>query len=102
MRQSSELALHPHELLGVLNGLFLRLGHVDASEIAAVLRAGLVADCGRGIVVKFPDLFRLRDGRVERDIGVALLRCPNDRFLADDTWYPHARIRLLQWEGPRV
>src|SRR5215510_3829751 len=102
MGEPGELALHPHELLGVLNGLVLRLGHVDAGEIAAVFRAGLVTNRCRGLVVEFPDLLRLWDRCVECDIRIALLRRPDDRFLADHTRYPHARIRLLQWKSPRI
>src|SRR5438874_1173132 len=39
MRQTGELALHPHELLRVLHRLFFGLGDVTALEIAAVLGA---------------------------------------------------------------
>src|SRR5437773_2769422 len=49
----------------------------------------------RGLVVQFPDLLRLRDRCVECDIRIPLLRCPDDRFLTDDTRYPHARIGFL-------
>src|SRR5437588_280900 len=57
---------------------------------------------GGGIVVELPDALRLLNRRVERDIGVALLGCPDDRLLADDAWDPHARIRLLQGQSPRI
>src|SRR3979411_2641676 len=102
MREPGELALHPPELLGVLDGFLLGLSDVDAREIAAVFRPGFVANRGRGIIVELPDALGLFDRRVERDIGVALLGRPDDRFLADDAWYPHARIGLLQGQSPRI
>src|SRR5688572_25763707 len=102
MREAGELALHPHELLGILDGLLLGLGHVDAREVAAVLRTRFVAYRSRGLVIELPDLLGLRNRGVERDVGIALLGGPDDRLLADDARYPDARIRLLQGESPRV
>src|SRR5262249_56955887 len=49
-----------------------------------------------------PDLVRAFDGRVERDVGVAVLRGPDDCFRADDARNPDARIGSLQWHRPRI
>src|SRR4051794_28557724 len=100
--KTGELALHPQELAGVALGLFLAVGDVHLLQIAAVLGAGLVAGLARHRVVQFPDLLGGLDRGVQRDIGVALLRRPDDRFARQDARDPDPRIRLLQWHGPGV
>src|SRR5207245_7626478 len=71
-------------------------------EVAAVLRARLVAGLERDLVVQLPDLLGRLDRGVERDVGIALLRRPDDRLLAQDAGNPNARIGLLQRHRPRV
>src|SRR5262249_37747465 len=75
---------------------------MDAREVAAVFRPRGVADRRRGFVVELPDALCLRDRGIERDIRVTLLGRPDDRLIADDTRYPHARIGLLQGQGPGI
>src|SRR5712691_10413191 len=70
--EAGELALHPHELLGVLHGLLVGLRHVAALEIAAVFGATRVAGLGRDLIVELPDLLGRVDGRTECDVGIAL------------------------------
>src|SRR5207247_11111455 len=95
MRQTGELALHPHELLRVLHRLFFGLGDVTALEIAAVLGAAGVAGLGRHAVVLLPDLLGRRDLGAERDVRIALARGPRERLLAERTGDPDAGGRLL-------
>src|SRR5580700_11912689 len=71
-------------------------------QVAAVLGARLVAGLERDLVVKLPDLLGRLDRGVERDVGIALLRRPDDRLLAQDAGNPDARIGLLQRHRPRV
>src|SRR5215470_6392489 len=71
-------------------------------QVAAVLGARLVAGLERDLVVQLPDLLGRLDRGVERDIGIALLRRPDDRLLAQDARNPNARIGLLQRYGPRI
>src|SRR5689334_10658264 len=54
------------------------------------------------IVVHLPDLLRALDWRVERDIGVTVLRRPEDRLLADDARNPDTRMRLLHRHRPWI
>src|SRR5262249_39911098 len=102
VRQAGELALHPAELPGVLDRPFLAVGDVHLDQITAVLRAGGVAYFVRGLVVELPDALGVGDRRVERDVGVALLRRPDDGLFADNAGDPHPRIGLLQRQRPRV
>src|SRR4029453_11012691 len=102
MREAGELALHPHELPGVRQRLFLGLGDVAALEIAAILRAASVSRLLGDPIVELPDLLGRLDGGAERDVRVALLRRPDDRFLAQHAWNPDARARLLGAPRPRV
>src|SRR3989442_5681194 len=51
VREARELALHPHELAGVLPGPLLGLGHVAALEGAPVLRGGPVGPLRRDPIV---------------------------------------------------
>src|SRR5437870_8635525 len=102
MREASELALHPHELLRVLHRLLFGLSDVATLEIAAELRPGTVATFRGDLVVELPDLLRRLDLCAERDVRVAHLRRPDDRLLAEHAGNPHARVWLLQRHGPRV
>src|SRR5438477_5115923 len=102
MGEAREFALHPAELRGVLNGLFFGLGHMDLLQQAVVRRAALEAGFRGRVVVDLPDLLRALDRRVERDIGIAVLRRPDDCFGADDAGDPDPGIGLLQWHRPRV
>src|SRR5713226_8445828 len=102
VREARELALHPHELAGVLHGLLLGLGDVAALEVAAVLGAARVARLRRDLIVELPDLLGRLDGGAQRDVGVALLRRPHDRLLAEHARDPDPRVRLLQRHRPRV
>src|SRR5579872_2271699 len=101
VREAGEFPLHPEELPGVLLGFLLGVRDVDLLQVAAILRAGLIAGFQRHLVVKLPDLLRRLDRGVERDVRVALLRRPDDRLLAQDARDPDARVRLLQRHGPR-
>src|SRR5436309_7646576 len=102
MRQPRELALHPHELLGVGHRLLFGLGDVAALQVTAILGAAGVAGLQRDLVVELPDLLGRLDLGAERDVGIALLRGPDDRLLAEHAWDPHARVRRLQRHRPRV
>src|SRR6516225_7787003 len=75
---------------------------MNAREVAAIFRPRRVADRRRRLLVQFPDAVCLRDRGIECDIRVALLGRPDDRLFADDTRYPHARVRLLQGQGPGI
>ena len=75
---------------------------MDLNKVAAVLRPADIAHVRRHAVVELPDLLGLLDRGVERDVGVALLRCPDDRLLADDARNPDARIGLLQRHRPWI
>src|ERR1700719_5176421 len=75
---------------------------MDLLQIAAVLGPRLVASLERDLVVQLPDLLGRLDRGVERDIGIALLRRPDDRLLAQHAGDPHPRIGLLQWHRPGV
>src|SRR4029453_15142066 len=102
MGKAGELALHPAELLGVLARLVLVVGDVDLDQVAAILRPADIAGLQCHLVVEFPDLLGLLDRGVQRDVGIALLRGPHDRLLADHARDPDARIGLLQRHCPRV
>ena len=102
MRQAGELALHPHELPRVGHRLLVGLGDVAALQVAAILGAAGVAALVGHLVVLLPDLLGRLDLGAERDVGVALLRRPDDRLLAEHAGNPHARVRLLQRHRPRV
>src|SRR6266513_4771845 len=102
MREAGELALHPQELAGVLLRLFLAVGDMHLLQVAAVLRARLVAGLERDLVVQLPDLLGRLDRGVERDVGIALLRRPDDRLLAQHARDPHPRIGLLQQHRPGI
>src|SRR4051794_2028330 len=54
------------------------------------------------IIVHFPDLLGAFDGRVERNIRIAVLRCPNDRLFADDARNPDTRVWLLHRHRPWI
>src|SRR6516162_6354057 len=71
-------------------------------QVAAVLGARLVAGLERDLVVQLPDLLSRLDRGVECDVGIALLRRPYDRLLAQDAGNPNARVGLLQRHRPRV
>src|SRR5439155_24396912 len=100
--KAGELALHPEELAGVLLGLFLAVRDVDLLQVAAVLRARLVTGLERDLVVELPDLLGRLDRGVERDVGIALLGCPDDRLLAQHAGDPHPRVGLLQGHRPGI
>src|SRR5215472_17341196 len=102
MGETGELALHPHELPRVGHGLLIRLRHVAALEIAAVLRPRRVTRLRRHGIVELPDPLGGGDGGAERDVGIALTRRPDDGLLAEHARNPHARMRLLQRHRPRV
>src|SRR5262249_24388546 len=102
VRQAGELALHPHELPRVLEGFLFRLGDVAALEVAAILGTARVARLGRDRIVELPDLLGRLDGGAERDVGVALLRGPDDRLLAEHAGNPYPGMGLLQRHRPRV
>src|SRR5688500_20035896 len=102
MRKARELTLHPAELSGVLDRLFLVVVDMDLDQVAAILRSTDITDLERGLVIELPDLLGLLDRGVEGDVGIALLRGPDDRFLADDARDPDARIGRLQRHRPRV
>src|SRR5204862_7231509 len=70
-------------------------------QVAAILRPADIAVLQRDLIVELPDFLGLLDRGVERDVGIALLRGPHDRLLADHTGDPDARIGLLQWHRPR-
>src|SRR5262249_62004634 len=78
VREAGELALHPAKLLGVLDRPFLAVGDVHLDQITAVLRAGGVADFVGDLVVELPDALGVGDRRVERDVGITLLRRPDN------------------------
>src|ERR1700736_4157960 len=71
-------------------------------QVAAVLRARLVPGLERDLVVQLPDLLGRLDRGVERDVGIALLRRPDESLLAQDGGDPNARIGLLQRHRPRI
>src|SRR4029077_1409483 len=100
MGEPGDLALHPAELSGVLYRLLLVVGDVDLDQVAAILRTADIAHVEGGLVVELPDLLGLLDRGVERDVGIALLRRPDDRLLADHARDPDARIGLLQRHRP--
>src|SRR5215831_7586134 len=102
MCEAGELPLHPHELSRIGHGLLFRLRHVAALEIAAVFRPRGVARLRGHGVVEGPDLLGGVDGRAERDVRIALARGPDDRLLAQHARNPHARVRLLQRDRPRI
>src|SRR5262249_49941660 len=86
MGKTGDLALHPAELLGVPTRLVLVVRDVDLDQVAAILRTADIAGLQRHLIIELPDLLGLLDRGVERDVGIALLRGPHDRLLAD-----HAR-----------
>jgi hypothetical protein len=49
--QAGKLALHPHELLGILNGLVFGFRHMTADEITALFRAGGITHARRSVIV---------------------------------------------------
>src|SRR5262245_30691816 len=72
------------------------------NEIATMLRPGGKSDPLRSFIVQVPDLFALVDRCIENDVRIPMLCRPNNRFTTDHTRNPHARMRLLQWQHPRV
>src|SRR5262249_22559551 len=102
MGESREIALHPAEPPGGLDRLLLVVGDGDLDQGAPVFGATRIALLQGDPGVQPPDLLGLLDRGVERNVGIALLRRPDDRLLADHARDPDARIGLLQWHGPRV
>ena len=102
MRQTGELALHPHELPGVLQRLLFGVLHVHADQIAEILRPRRVANLGRGLRICVPDRLGRIDRGVQRDVRIALLRRPDHRLARQHARYPHAWIRLLHRHRPGV
>src|SRR5439155_26005989 len=100
--EAGELTLHPAELSSVLDRLFLGLGDVDLLQEAMIVRTAPEAGLSRRVVVDLPDLLRPLDRRVQRDVGIAVLRRPDDRLGADHARDPYPRVGLLQRYRPRV
>src|SRR6516165_5972615 len=102
MRKTSEFALHPQELAGVLLRLLFTVGDMNLLQISAILGASGIADLERHLVVKLPDLLGRLDRGVERDIGIALLGRPDDGLFAQHPGDPNPRVGLLQRHRPGV
>ena len=102
MREAGEFTLHPHELTRVLDRFFLGFGDMDLFQQSMIIRPALEPRLSRDTIVKIPDLPRAIDGRVQRDVRIAVLRGPDHGFLAEHARDPDARVRLLQWHGPWV
>src|SRR5215510_11634222 len=102
MSEAGEFSLHPHELLGVLDGFFFCLCYMTAHQITAMFRSsGKAGGCGR-FVIQLPNLFALLDRRVENDIRIAVLSRPDNSLTADYTRNPYARVWLLQRQHPGI
>src|SRR4051812_33915634 len=71
-------------------------------QVAAMLRARRVADPGGGLVVRRPDPLSRLDGGVQRDVRIAMLARPDDRFAAEYARDPDAWVGLLERERPRI
>src|SRR5437667_6440599 len=102
MGETGELALHPHELSGIGHRFLFGLRDMAALQVAAILRSPGIPGLGRDRIVQLPDLLGRVDGGAERDVRVALARRPHDGLLAHHARDPHARVRLLQRNRPRV
>src|SRR5438477_7151174 len=102
MTDAGELTLHPHELAPVCLRLLVSVCDVHSQEVAAVLGPRLIADPPRCFVVRMPELTGEMQGRVERDVGVAMLSGPFDGLGREHPGNPDARVRLLQHTGPRI
>src|SRR5262249_18378329 len=92
VREAGEFALHPAKLLGVRDRPLFAVGDVHLDQITAVLGAGGVARLFGDLVVELPDTLGVGDRGVERDVGIALLRRPDDGLFADHAGNPYARI----------
>ena len=85
-----------------LFGEFFGFVDVDFPEVAAVLRAGLVAEFAGDLVVVGEGVAGGREAGGEHDVGVAALGGPGDGALADRAGDPDRRVRLLQRAGPGI
>ena len=102
MREAGELALHPHELAGVFQRLFLGVLNVHANEVTEIFRTGDVTVFRGGLRVEFEDFLGVIDRGVQRDVGIALLRGPDDGFFRQHAGDPDPRIWFLQRNGPGI
>src|SRR5437764_49766 len=102
MSEAGEFSLHPHELLGILNGFFFGLCDMTTHQITPMFRSsGKAGGCGR-FVVQLPDLFALLNRRVEYDVGIPVLSRPDNSLTAHYTGNPYARVWLLQRQHPGI
>ena len=86
------------ETLGRLIRLFVGVLHVDAAQVAEVLRAGFVAVfAGRLGVDGHHVLGALRVG-LQVDVGIVVFGGPDQRLRAAQAGNPDRRVRLL--DGP--
>lgn len=91
-----------HIPFGYLTRLFVALGNVDLLQVAEILRSDLVAfRCGR-ISIDIPQLYRRFEERRQSYIRIAMLGAPHHRFGAQQTRNPDRRVRLLNWQAPRI
>ena len=80
----------------------IRIHHAGMNEVAKVLRRRCPATLARDLVV---DVTARRGGvecAAKDEIGDALPRRPSDCLRAQDAGGPDRRVRLLQWQLPRI
>src|SRR5690348_15618505 len=75
---------------------------MDLLQQAVIFGTASKARLGCFIIVEFPDLIGPLHWRVECNVGIAMLRGPDDRLLAYDARDPDARMRLLHRDRPGV
>src|SRR5207248_8990260 len=88
MLQAGELALHPHELASVVEGLFLVVLHVAADQISALFGAAFISGLLCRFIIVLPDFLAVLDRSVERNVWITMLRRPHDCLAARNTRNP--------------